>query len=142
MRYPSDQNFLHLKVGTLHERKFLLKEKTECELLFLSPPVNQQTQRDVVSKSAGKDMYSLLISMIYSPQFLKLLTNHETHYNLKTVLSFHLPFEPISVPFTITGYLLLFLVFRKDFHTGMLIKFVLRGGGGGGGGDEMITFHR
>ena len=43
-----------------------------------------------------------------------LLTNHEALYNLNTVLSFHPPFEPITVFLTITGLrpLAIFFIFR------------------------------
>ena len=37
MRYPGDHHVLPLKVGTLHERKILLKKKPECKGLFSKP---------------------------------------------------------------------------------------------------------
>ena len=46
--------------------------------------------------------YFYLMNSISFP-VCSLLTNHETLYNINIVLSFHPPFEPITVVFTITG---------------------------------------
>ena len=57
--------------------------------------LKQQKQWDVVSKSTPK-IYNIFAVVL-------LLSNHETPYNLDSVLSFHPPFEPILALFTIAG---------------------------------------
>ena len=94
-------HFLALEGGhpTLEEN--LIEKNPNCKVLFPSHTrkPNQQKQRDVVSKSAANiypsnkcDSFPVILS----------LTNHETLFNLNIVLSFHLSFEPVSSPFTIT----------------------------------------
>ena len=78
-----------------------MKKYQNAGSFFLSHTsrLNQQKQRDAVLKSAAKiypsNKYNLFpISL--------LLTNYETPYKLNIVLSYHPPFEQITVFFTIT----------------------------------------
>ena len=76
-------------------------ENKKCKVLFLSHTckLNRQKQRDVVSRSAAdiypSNKYDFFPACLF-------LTNHETLYNLNTVLSFHPPFGPITL-FAIIG---------------------------------------
>ena len=91
MRYPDDMHLLPLLVPeggypTCEENSSEKKcENTRCFFLSHNSKVNQQKQRDVVSKSAAKIYPSNKYGVF--PVIL-LLTNHET--------TCHLPFEQIN----------------------------------------------
>ena len=67
-------------------RENSIEKKTECKVLFFlihTSKLNQQRQRDVVSKSAAKIYPSNKYDLVPTPL---LLTNHETPNNLNIVL--------------------------------------------------------
>ena len=94
--------FWPLKVGTIHERKILLKKYQNARSFFLShtTELNQQKPSDVVSKSTAKiypsNKYNTFPSFIIDESWNTLQLKN-------IVLSFQTPFEPITALFTITG---------------------------------------
>ena len=93
-------NFWPLKVGTLHERKILLK-KYQNARDFFSKPLNLINKSNEMLFQKVQQRYTGLINTIY---FLVLnLTNHETPNNFKYCVEIHPSLEPITALFTITG---------------------------------------
>ena len=94
--------FWPLTVGTLHERKILLKKYQNARSFFLShtSKLNKPMQWDVVSKSTAKiypsNKYIYFRSVIIDQSWNTLQLKN-------IVLRFHPPFEPITALFTISG---------------------------------------